>query len=75
MEIINASSVTFGTSGFSGLRSAMTDKMCWLYTKAFIHFLEQKYSIAKVTKIAIALDLRASSPRITTVVIKAIIDS
>ncbi|MDE5000706.1 phosphomannomutase, partial [Francisella tularensis subsp. holarctica] len=41
----------------------------------FIQFLEQKYSIAKGTKIAIAHYLRESSPRITTVFIKAIIDS
>ncbi|ALK94719.1 phosphomannomutase [Francisella tularensis] len=74
-EIIKSSSVKFGTSGVRGLVSAMTDKICWLYTKAFIQFLEQKYSIAKGTKIAIAHDLRESSPRITTVVIKAIIDS
>ncbi|MDE4972317.1 phosphomannomutase, partial [Francisella tularensis subsp. holarctica] len=44
-------------------------------TKAFIQFLEQKYSISKFTKIAIAHDLLESSPRITKVVIKAIIDS
>ncbi|MDE4972115.1 phosphomannomutase, partial [Francisella tularensis subsp. holarctica] len=46
-EIIKSSSVKFGTSGFRGLVSAMTDKICWLFTKAFIKFLEQKYSIAK----------------------------
>ncbi|MDE4946905.1 phosphomannomutase, partial [Francisella tularensis subsp. holarctica] len=74
-EILKSSSVKYGTSGVRGLVSAMTDKICWLYTKAFIQFLEQKDSIAKGTQIAIDHDLRESRPRITTVVIKAIIDS
>ncbi|APD50917.1 phosphomannomutase [Francisella hispaniensis] len=74
-EIIQSSGVKFGTSGVRGLVSAMTDKICWLYTKAFIQFLEQKYSIAKGTKFAIAHDLRESSPRITKAVIRAILDS
>lgn len=74
-NIIKSSGVKFGTSGVRGLISAMTDRICWLYTKAFIQFLEQKYSIAKGTKIAIAHDLRDSSPRITKAVVKAVIDS
>lgn len=32
-EIIKSSGVKFGTSGVRGLVSAMTDKICWLYTK------------------------------------------
>jgi phosphomannomutase len=74
-NIIKSSGVKFGTSGVRGLVSSMTDKICWLYTKAFIQFLEQKYSIVKGTKIAIAHDLRDSSPRITKAVVKAVIDS
>lgn len=74
-NIIKSSGVKFGTSGVRGLVSAMTDRICWLYTKAFIQFLEQKYSIAKGTKIAIAHDLRDSSPRITKAVVKAVVDS
>lgn len=74
-DVIKSSGVKFGTSGVRGLVSAMTDKICWLYTKAFIQFLEQKYSIAKGVKIAIAHDLRESSPRITKAVIKAVLDS
>ncbi|QIW09674.1 phosphomannomutase [Francisella sp. LA112445] len=74
-NIIKSSGVKFGTSGVRGLVSSMTDKICWLYTKAFIQFLEQKYSMVKGTKIAIAHDLRDSSPRITKAVVKAVIDS
>lgn len=74
-NIIKSSGVKFGTSGVRGLVSAMTDKICWLYTKAFLQFLEQKYSITKGMKIAIAHDLRDSSPRITKAVVKAVIDS
>lgn len=74
-DVINSSGVKFGTSGVRGLVVAMTDKICWLYTKAFIQFLEHKYSITKGTKVAIAHDLRDSSPRITKAVIKAVKDS
>lgn len=37
-DVINSSGVKFGTSGVRGLVVAMTDKICWLYTKAFIQF-------------------------------------
>ncbi|MED7820029.1 MULTISPECIES: phosphomannomutase [unclassified Francisella] len=74
-ELIKNSGVKFGTSGVRGLVSAMTDKICWLYTKAFLQFLEKKYSITKGMKVAIAHDLRDSSPRITKAVINAVIDS
>lgn len=74
-DVIIASGVKFGTSGVRGLVVKMTDEICWLYTKAFIQFLEQKHSIKKGSKVAIANDLRSSSPRITKAVIKAVSDS
>ncbi|GAB4221807.1 MAG: phosphomannomutase [Francisella sp.] len=74
-DIIQESGVKFGTSGVRGLVVSMTDKICWLYTKAFIQFLEQKYNITKGTKFAVSNDLRESSPRIAKAVIKAISDS
>ncbi|MED7789181.1 phosphomannomutase [Francisella sp. 19X1-34] len=74
-DVIKTSGVKFGTSGVRGLVSAMADKICWLYTKAFLQFLEQKYSITKGIKIAIAHDLRDSSPRIAKAVVKAVADS
>ncbi|ORM38600.1 phosphomannomutase [Francisella endosymbiont of Ornithodoros moubata] len=74
-DVITSSGVKFGTSGVRGLVATMTDKICWLYTKAFIQFLEHKYSMSEGAKVAIAHDLRESSPRITKAVIKAVIDS
>nr|WP_145951720.1 phosphomannomutase [Francisella uliginis] len=74
-ELMKKSGVKFGTSGVRGLVSAMTDEICWLYTKAFLQFLEDKYNIQKGSKIAIAHDLRESSPRITKAVIQAVLDS
>ncbi|ASG68511.1 phosphomannomutase [Francisella halioticida] len=74
-NIIKSSGVKFGTSGVRGLVSVMTDEICWLYTKAFIQFLEEKYNLQKGIEIAIAQDLRESSPRITKAVIQAVIDS
>lgn len=72
-DVITSSGVKFGTSGVRGLVVTMTDKICWLYTKAFIQFLEQKYSMSEGAKVAIGHDLRESSPRITKAVIKAVI--
>jgi phosphomannomutase len=74
-DVIVSSGVKFGTSGVRGLVVKMTDEICWLYTKAFIQFLEQKHKIQKGSKIVIANDLRSSSPRITKAVIKAVSDS
>ena len=74
-DVIASSGVKFGTSGVRGLVVKMTDEICWLYTKAFIQFLEQKYSIKKGSQVVVANDLRSSSPRITEAVIKAIVDS
>ncbi|MFC4892663.1 phosphomannomutase [Pseudofrancisella aestuarii] len=74
-DVIKDSGVKFGTSGVRGLVVEMTDRICWLYTKAFIQFLEEKYNIQKGTEIAIAHDLRDSSPRITKAVVQAISDN
>lgn len=59
--VMQQSGVAFGTSGARGLVSAMTDDVCAAYTQAFIKTVSQVFSFKQV---AIAIDLRPSSPRI-----------
>lgn len=68
------SGVSFGTSGARGLVAQMTDRVCYLYTCAFIQFLRQQNSWSQAT-VFIAGDLRPSTPRIIAACIKAIEDN
>ncbi|WP_022684277.1 phosphomannomutase [Sphingobium bisphenolivorans] len=62
--LMERSGVAFGTSGARGLVSAMTDMVCFTYTCAFLQHLETIGQFASGTRVAIAGDLRPSSPRI-----------
>lgn len=59
-QLMQSSGVSFGTSGVRGLVSAMTDELCFAYTLAFV----QTLNIAPKSRVAIAMDLRPSSPNI-----------
>jgi phosphomannomutase len=61
----------FGTSGVRGLVTDMTDRECYLYTKAFVQYLKAKSSPSSV---AIAGDLRSSTARIARAVAYAVRD-
>lgn len=61
-SLMDQSGVGFGTSGARGLVSAMTDQVCFAYTVAFLQYMESAQPGPKV--LAIAGDLRPSSPRI-----------
>ena len=39
-ELMAKSGVAFGTSGARGLATAMTDSVCYAYTKGFLQYLE-----------------------------------
>lgn len=56
--LMQTSGVSFGTSGVRGLVSAMTDELCFAYTLAFVQTLK----IVPGSRVAIAIDLRPSSP-------------
>lgn len=60
-DVMQQSGVAFGTSGARGLVTAMTDDVCAAYTQAFIQTLKQSFNFKQV---AIAIDLRPSSPKI-----------
>lgn len=61
LDVMNSSGVTFGTSGARGLVSKMTDEVCAAYAAAFLSVIRQSF---EVTRIALGIDLRPSSPRI-----------
>ncbi|PZU06676.1 MAG: phosphomannomutase [Sphingobium sp.] len=63
-DLMARSGVAFGTSGARGLVTAMTDAVCFAYTKAFLQHLSSIGQFAPGTHVAIAGDLRPSSPRI-----------
>lgn len=68
-------SVKFGTSGVRGLVTEMTDECCWLYVSAFIQHLKKSHRFNDGDKIAVAGDLRPSTPKIMAITIQAIKDA
>ena len=73
-DLMSESKVKFGTSGARGLVADMTDRVCFAYTVGFIQYLECKGEIrpGKNSLIAVAGDLRPSTPRIMNAVMLAI---
>lgn len=63
-ELMSSSGVPFGTSGVRGLVSAMTDRLCFAYTTGFLEYLRSIGEFADGTPVALAGDLRPSTPRI-----------
>lgn len=63
-DLMARSGVAFGTSGARGLVSAMTDSVCFAYTCAFLQHLGAIGQFAPGGHVAIAGDLRPSTPRI-----------
>jgi len=74
-KLMESSGVKFGTSGARGLAVAMTDEVCYAYTRAFLHYLESNNEITPGMDIAVGGDLRSSTDRILGAVCKAISDS
>jgi phosphomannomutase len=72
LDLMGHSGVAFGTSGARGLVSAMTDRVCFAYTCAFLQHLADIGQFAPGQHIAIAGDLRSSSPRILSACAAAI---
>lgn len=63
-DLMAQSGVAFGTSGARGLVSAMSDRICFAYTCGFLQHLRDIGQFAPGRAVAIAGDLRPSSPRI-----------
>ncbi len=71
--VMASSGVAFGTSGARGLVTAMTDKVCFTYTCAFLQHMAEIGQFAPGGAVAIAGDLRPSSPRIMAACAAAIV--
>ncbi len=71
-DLMEESQVKFGTSGARGLAENITDRVACIYTKGFLQYLEN-INIRK-GNVAIAGDLRPSTPRIMHAVAKAVKD-
>ncbi|MCU7938539.1 MAG: phosphomannomutase [gamma proteobacterium symbiont of Bathyaustriella thionipta] len=79
-QLMQSSQVKFGTSGARGLVNDMSDQVCYAYTMGFIQYLEKTQQLVQepeqsVAKIALAGDLRSSTPRILNACARAILDS
>ncbi|PYD75701.1 phosphomannomutase [Novacetimonas pomaceti] len=66
------SGVAFGTSGARGLVSAMKDSVCFAYTVGYLRHLAGLGEFAPGTQVAVAGDLRPSTPRILRACVAAI---
>lgn len=63
-DLMAESGVAFGTSGARGLVSAMTDRICHGYTSGFLEYLIEQGAWQVPGRVALAGDLRPSTPRI-----------
>jgi phosphomannomutase len=63
-NIMADSGVAFGTSGARGLVTAMTDEVCFAYVCGFLQHMTKIGQFTPGRAVAIAGDLRPSSPRI-----------
>ncbi|GCE88684.1 phosphoglucosamine mutase [Komagataeibacter diospyri] len=66
------SGVAFGTSGARGLVTAMTDSVCFAYTVGYLKHLASLGEFLPGTQVAVAGDLRPSTPRILRACVAAI---
>ena len=73
-DLMSVSGVSFGTSGARGLAAAMTDQVCYAYTAAFLQHLAAQGEIRHGSRVALAGDLRPSTPRILAACAAAIED-
>ena len=64
-DLMDRSGVKFGTSGARGLADAMTDQVCYVYTRGFLQYLSSRGELEAGSDVALAGDLRPSTPRIS----------
>ncbi|MDR2115394.1 MAG: phosphomannomutase [Planctomycetaceae bacterium] len=75
-QLMNQSGVKFGTSGARGLAADMSDFVCFAYTLGFLQYATHEVARnSKNNRVAVAYDLRESSPRIALAVRKAVLYS
>lgn len=73
-DLVQSSGVAFGTSGARGLVSAMTDQVCHGYAAGFLAYLTSQGLWKRGGSVALAGDLRPSTPRMLAACALAIED-
>jgi len=69
---MTSSGVAFGTSGARGLATAMTDLVCYAYTKGFLQYLESISELKRAgERVAVGGDFRPSTGRVMEAVCRA----
>lgn len=74
-ELMHESGVAFGTSGARGMVTAMTDRVCYGYTRGFLSYMAESAEFGPGMRVALAGDLRPSTPRILKACAQAIRDA
>jgi phosphomannomutase len=72
-DLMAKSGVAFGTSGARGLAIAMTDHVCYLYTRGFLQYLEAAGELSREVPrlVAVGGDFRPSTDRVMEAVCRA----
>ena len=73
-DLMTFSGVAFGTSGARGLVTAMTDRVCHGYVTGFLQFMAKCGVWSAGERVALAGDLRPSTPRILIACAQAVRD-
>lgn len=74
-DLMASSGVAFGTSGARGLATAMTDLVCYAYTRGFLQYLEACGEIKRAGEgVAVGGDFRPSTDRVMLAVMQAAAD-
>jgi len=74
-DLMQESGVGFGTSGARGLVSAMTDRVCYVYTLGFLQYLSDSQQLSEQRKVVVAGDYRESTDKIMQAVMQAVVDA
>jgi phosphomannomutase len=75
-DLMTQSGVAFGTSGARGLATAMTDRVCYAYTRGFLQYLEAIGELKRSNEeVAVAGDFRPSTDRVMEAVCRAAEDA
>ena len=72
LEYATKAKIKFSTNGIHGLNSQLTDKVCYVYTLAFLKYLENTKYVNPGQTIIVAGDLRENTDHILRVIQSAI---
>ncbi|SIQ89899.1 phosphomannomutase [Paracoccus thiocyanatus] len=74
-DLMAQSGVAFGTSGARGPVEALTDRVAYACTQGFLRYLHEIGGFSPQTQVALAGDLRLSTPRILRACAQAVRDA